>query len=150
MLDRSSRTAATSKKFLDLAKDKNRAFKLMGFGHRVYKNYDPRATHQERRATRSSSKLGINDPLLDIAKKLEEAALKDSTSSSASCTRTSTSTAASSTAPWAFPTNMFTVMFAIGRLPGWIAHWKEMQDDDRPHRPARPPGLHRPRGPAWR
>ena len=96
---RSRPTAAALQKFVDLAKDKDSGFQLMGFGHRVYKNFDPRAKIIKVAADKVLAKMGINDPLLDIAKQLEEAALSTTrTSSSASSTRTSTSTAASSTA----------------------------------------------------
>ena len=101
----------------------------MGFGHRVYKNYDPRAKIIKKACDELLSKLHITDPLLDIAKKLEEAALKDPILSSASCIRTWIFTAASSCARIGIPMEMFTVIFAIGRMPGWIANYKEIMEE---------------------
>ena len=113
-------------------------FRLMGFGHRVYKNFDPRAKilkaacRQGARQARRPGPAARHRPQPRGGR-----AQATPTSSTASSTRTSTSTAASSTGRSASPPNMFTVMFAIGRMPGWIAHWKEMHDDRRPGSPAR-------------
>ena len=117
------------KKFVDMAKDKNSNFRLMGFGHRVYKNFDPRAKLIKSAADRVLKKLGVNDPLLDIAKELEEAALKDSYFVDRKLYPNVDFYSGIIYRAMGFPTSMFTVLFAIGRLPGWIAHWKEMMED---------------------
>ena len=101
MLEQIAADGGNYQKYVDMAKDKTSGFRLMGFGHRVYKNFDPRARILKKAADEVLDELGIDDPLLDIAKRLEEVALTTTTSSSASSTRTSTSTAASSTARWA-------------------------------------------------
>jgi citrate synthase len=115
-------------KFVNLAKDKNSNFRLMGFGHRVYKNYDPRARLIKAAADKMLAKLGIKDPLLDIAKRLEEAALSDPYFVDRKLYPNVDFYSGLIYRALGFPTNMFTVMFALGRLPGWIAHWKEMND----------------------
>ncbi len=115
-------------KFVNLAKDKSSGFKLMGFGHRVYKNYDPRARLIKAAADKVLAKLGIRDPLLDIALKLEEAALKDPYFVERKLYPNVDFYSGLIYRALGFPTTMFTVMFALGRLPGWIAHWKEMND----------------------
>jgi citrate synthase len=117
------------KKFVDLAKDKNSNFRLMGFGHRVYKNFDPRAKLIKAAADKVLGKLGVKDPLLDIAKELEEAALKDSYFVERKLYPNVDFYSGIIYRALGFPTTMFTVLFAIGRLPGWIAHWKEMMED---------------------
>jgi citrate synthase len=117
------------KKYIALAKDKNSGFKLMGFGHRVYKNFDPRAKIIKAAADKALSKLGKPDPLLDIAKALEEAALKDSYFVERKLYPNVDFYSGIIYRAMGFPTNMFTVLFALGRLPGWIAHWKEMIED---------------------
>ena len=114
---------------MKLAKDKTSNFRLMGFGHRVYKNHDPRARMIKAAADKVLSKLGINDPLLEIAKRLEEAALKDSYFIDRKLYPNVDFYSGIIYRALGFPTNMFTVMFALGRLPGWIAHWKEMNED---------------------
>jgi citrate synthase len=116
-------------KFLRLAKDKNSGFRLMGFGHRVYKNYDPRARLIKAAADKILAKLGINDPLLDVAKRLEEAALKDPYFVDRKLYPNVDFYSGIIYRAIGFPQNMFTVLFALGRLPGWIAHWKEMMED---------------------
>ncbi len=116
-------------KFVKLAKDKSSGFRLMGFGHRVYKNYDPRARLIKAAADKILSKLGINDPLLDIAQRLEETALKDPYFVERKLYPNVDFYSGLIYRALGFPTNMFTVMFALGRLPGWIAHWKEMNED---------------------
>jgi citrate synthase len=115
-------------KYVAMAKDKNSGFRLMGFGHRVYKNFDPRAKIIKAAADKVLTKLG-SDPLLDIAKKLEEAALKDSYFVERKLYPNVDFYSGIIYRAMGFPTNMFTVLFALGRLPGWIAHWKEMMDD---------------------
>ena len=117
------------KKFVELAKDKNSNFRLMGFGHRVYKNFDPRAKLIKAAADRVLGKLGVKDPLLDIAKELEAAALKDSYFIERKLYPNVDFYSGIIYRALGFPTTMFTVLFAIGRLPGWIAHWKEMMED---------------------
>jgi citrate synthase len=116
------------KKYIDMAKDKDSKFKLMGFGHRVYKNFDPRAKILKASADKVLLLLGMNDPLLDIAKNLEEAALKDSFFVERKLYPNVDFYSGIIYRAMGIPTNMFTVMFALGRLPGWIAHWKEMKE----------------------
>ena len=116
-------------KWVDKAKDKNDPFRLFGFGHRVYKNFDPRAKIIKKTADTVLGKLGIKDPLLDVAKELEEAALKDSYFVERKLYPNVDFYSGIIYRALGFPTNMFTVLFAIGRLPGWIAHWKEMMED---------------------
>ncbi|HEX3770982.1 MAG TPA: citrate synthase [Polyangiaceae bacterium] len=118
------------KKYVAMAKDKNSNFKLMGFGHRVYKNFDPRAKIIKSAADKVLSKLGKNDPLLDIAKALEEAALKDSYFVERKLYPNVDFYSGIIYRAMGFSTNTFTVLFALGRLPGWIAHWKEMIEDN--------------------
>jgi len=116
-------------KYVDLAKKKDSNFRLMGFGHRVYKNFDPRAKIIKTAADSVLAKLGIKDPLLDIAKGLEEAALRDSYFVERKLYPNVDFYSGIIYRALGFPTNMFTVLFALGRLPGWIAHWKEMMED---------------------
>ncbi len=116
------------KKYIDMAKDKDSKFKLMGFGHRVYKNFDPRAKILKASADKVLLLLGMNDPLLDIAKNLEEAALKDPFFVERKLYPNVDFYSGIIYRAMGIPTNMFTVMFALGRLPGWIAHWKEMKE----------------------
>ena len=113
-------------KYIDMAKDKNSTFRLMGFGHRVYKNYDPRAKVIKNMAEQILNKLNVQDPLLDIAKKLEEVALSDEYFVKRGLYPNVDFYSGIIYRAMGFPTNMFTVMFALGRLPGWLAHWKEM------------------------
>jgi citrate synthase len=101
----------------------------MGFGHRVYKNYDPRARIIKAAADKVLAKLGVRDRLLDIAKELEEAALTDSYFIERKLYPNVDFYSGIIYRAMGFPTNMFTVLFALGRLPGWIAHWKEMMSD---------------------
>ena len=114
------------KKYLELAKDKNSNFRLMGFGHRVYKNYDPRAKIIKAAADKVLKKLNINDPLLNLAKELESAALSDEYFIARGLYPNVDFYSGIIYRAMGIPTNMFTVMFALGRLPGWLAHWKEM------------------------
>jgi citrate synthase len=105
---------------------------LMGFGHRVYKNFDPRAKIIKKACDNVLAKLGIHDPMLDIAKKLEEAALTDSYFVERKLYPNVDFYSGIIYRALGIPTNMFTVMFALGRLPGWIAQWKEMREEDQP------------------
>ena len=113
-------------KYIEKAKNKNSSFRLMGFGHRVYKNYDPRAKVIKNMTEKILNKLNISDPLLDIAKNLEEIALKDDYFVQRGLYPNVDFYSGIIYRALGFPTNMFTVMFALGRLPGWIAHWREM------------------------
>jgi len=112
------------------AKDKDDPFRLMGFGHRVYKNYDPRARIIKKYCDKVLSRKGIQDPLLDIAKKLEETALEDPYFAERKLYPNVDFYSGIIYRAIGIPTNMFTVMFALGRLPGWIAHWIEMKDQE--------------------
>lgn len=114
------------KKYVDMAKDKTKNFRLMGFGHRVYKNFDPRAKIIKKEADTLLRKLGIHDPLLDIAMRLEEVALKDEYFIERKLYPNVDFYSGIILRAIGIPLEMFPVMFAIGRLPGWIAHWKEM------------------------
>lgn len=116
-------------KYINLAKDKSNPFRLMGFGHRVYKNFDPRAKIIKRTADEVLNKLGIHDPLLDIAKQLEERALKDDYFIEKKLYPNVDFYSGIIYKAIGIPTEMFTVMFAMGRMPGWIAQWKEMIED---------------------
>jgi len=129
MLKKIHADGGNASKYVELAKRKDSGFRLMGFGHRVYKNFDPRAKIIKAAADRVVAKLGIKDPLLDIAKQLEEAALKDSYFIDRKLYPNVDFYSGIIYRALGFPTNMFTVLFALGRLPGWIAHWKEMMDD---------------------
>ena len=112
-------------KYLNMARDKNSGFRLMGFGHRVYKNYDPRAAIIRDSVDKVLTKLGINDPLVNIARELERRALEDSYFVDRKLYPNVDFYSGIIYRALKIPTNMFTVMFALGRLPGWIAHWKE-------------------------
>ena len=114
------------RKYVQMAKDKKSSFRLMGFGHRVYKNYDPRAKIIKSAADKVLQKLKINDPLLDIAKELEQIALEDEYFVQRGLYPNVDFYSGIIYRAMGIPTNMFTVMFALGRLPGWLAHWKEM------------------------
>jgi citrate synthase len=126
MLEGIRRNGGDVAKAVAMAKDKKSGFRLMGFGHRVYKNFDPRAQIIKRAADRVLGKLGIDDPLLEIAKKLEEVALKDQYFIERKLYPNVDFYSGIIYRAMGFPTDMFTVLFALGRLPGWIAHWKEM------------------------
>ncbi|HRI66486.1 MAG TPA: citrate synthase [Polyangium sp.] len=129
MLEEIRKNDGDVNKAVAMAKDKNSGFKLMGFGHRVYRNYDPRAKLIKVACDKVLSKLGIHDPLLDIARKLEEAALKDQYFIDRKLYPNVDFYSGIIYRALGFPTNMFTVMFALGRLPGWIAHWKEQNEN---------------------
>jgi citrate synthase len=119
-------------KWVEKAKDKNDPFRLMGFGHRVYKNFDPRAKIIKKSCDDVLEKLGVNDPLLDIAKKLEKVALEDDYFKERNLYPNVDFYSGIIYKALRIPTEMFTVMFAIGRLPGWIAQWKEMTENGEP------------------
>lgn len=128
MLDHIKNDGGDYKKYMNMAKDKTSGFKLMGFGHRVYKNFDPRANILKASADKVLNQLGVKDPLLDIAKNLEEIALKDDFFIERKLYPNVDFYSGIIYRAMGIPTNMFTVMFAIGRLPGWIAQWKEMRE----------------------
>jgi citrate synthase len=119
-------------KFIAKAKDKNDPFRLMGFGHRVYRNFDPRASIIKVACDQMLNKLGVKDPLLDIAKQLEEAALSDDYFVERKLYPNVDFYSGIIYKAMGIPTEMFTVMFALGRLPGWIAQWKEMLENKEP------------------
>jgi citrate synthase len=137
MLQRIRDDGGDYKKFVSKAKDKNDPFRLMGFGHRVYKNYDPRARLLKGAADDVLDDLGVDDPLLEIARELEVIALSDDYFVERKLYPNVDFYSGILYRAMGIPTNMFTVMFALGRLPGWIAHWKEMVDDPKGkiHRP---------------
>jgi citrate synthase len=116
-------------KYIERAKDKNDPFRLMGFGHRVYKTYDPRAKIMKKMCDDLLDAIKLDDPLLEIAKELEEVALKDPYFVDHNLYPNVDFYSGIVLRAIGIPTNMFTVMFAIGRLPGWIAQWKESVDD---------------------
>ena len=119
-------------KFVLKAKDKDDPFRLMGFGHRVYKNFDPRATIIKKAADDVLNSLGVDDPLLDIAKQLEKVALEDEYFKSRNLYPNVDFYSGIIYRAMGIPVEMFTVLFAIGRLPGWIAQWKEMTENKEP------------------
>lgn len=125
------------KKYVEMAKDKSSGFRLMGFGHRVYKNFDPRAKILKKAADDVLNHLGIHDPLLDLAKKLEEVALSDPFFVERKLYPNVDFYSGVIYRAMGIPVEMFTVLFTIGRMPGWIAHWLEMRadPDNRIHRP---------------
>jgi citrate synthase len=129
MLQRIQNDGGDYRKYVELAKDKTSGFRLMGFGHRVYKNFDPRARILKQTADEVLHELGIKDPLLDIAKSLEEVALHDEFFIERKLYPNVDFYSGIIYRAMGIPTNMFTVMFALGRLPGWLAHWKEMRHD---------------------
>jgi citrate synthase len=132
MLEEINKDGGDTDKFLAKAKDKNDPFRLMGFGHRVYKNFDPRAKIIKKAAKEVLETLGVNDPILEIAKKLEAAALEDDYFKSRNLYPNVDFYSGIIYRALGIPTDMFTVMFAIGRLPGWIAQWKEMRENKEP------------------
>jgi citrate synthase len=117
------------KRYIDKAKDKNSTFKLMGFGHRVYKNFDPRANILKAACDKLLTRMKISDPLLDLAKELEEAALKDPYFVERKLYPNVDFYSGIIYKAMGIPTRAFTVMFALGRLPGWIAHAKEYSQE---------------------
>ena len=132
MLENIRRDGGDVEKYVARAKDKSDSFRLMGFGHRVYKNFDPRATIIKKAADDVLKELGVNDPVLDIAKKLEEIALNDEYFVARGLYPNVDFYSGIIYRALGIPTDMFTVMFAIGRLPGWIAQWKEMRENNEP------------------
>jgi citrate synthase len=129
MLESIRRTGDDGSRFLDLVKHKEGGKRLMGFGHRVYKNYDPRARIIKQHCDEVLAALGVNDPLLDIAKKLEDAALHDSYFLERKLYPNVDFYSGIILRALGIPVNMFTVIFAIGRMPGWIANYREVHSD---------------------
>jgi len=117
------------KAYIEKAKDKNDPFRLMGFGHRVYKNFDPRAKILKEQADNVLKLMGMDDPLLDIARNLEDIALHDDYFIERKLYPNVDFYSGIIYKAMGIPTNMFTVMFALGRIPGWIAHYREMKAD---------------------
>ena len=132
MLDQIINDGNDIDKYIKKAKDKNDPFRLMGFGHRVYKNFDPRAKIIKKAADNVLEKLGINDPVLDLAKKLEKIALEDQYFVDKKLYPNVDFYSGIIYRALGFPPELFTVMFAFGRLPGWIAQWKEMRENKEP------------------
>ncbi len=132
MLEAINSDGGDTKKFMMKAKDKNDSFRLMGFGHRVYKNFDPRAKIIKVTAHEVLNDLGIEDPILDIAKSLEKEALSDPYFTTRRLYPNVDFYSGIIYKALNIPKEMFTVMFALGRVPGWIAHWKEMRLNKEP------------------
>lgn len=132
MLELIKNDGGDTEKWINKAKDKNDDFRLMGFGHRVYKNFDPRAKIIKKACDNVLEKLGINDPVLEIAKKLEEAALHDPYFVERKLYPNVDFYSGIIYRALGFPTEMFTVLFALGRLPGWIAQWLELRNNSEP------------------
>lgn len=132
MLEKIKEDGGNTAKWIDKAKDRNDPFRLMGFGHRVYKNFDPRAKIIKKACDDILDKLGIDDPVLDIAKELEAAALQDPYFVERKLYPNVDFYSGIIYRALGFPTDMFTVLFALGRLPGWIAQWKEMKNNREP------------------
>ena len=128
MLDQIAADGGNVKKYVDMAKDKNNSFRLMGFGHRVYKSFDPRATIIRACCDKLLAKLEINDPLFEVAQELQEYALKDEYFVERKLYPNVDFYSGVIYRAMGIPVQMFTVLFAIGRLPGWIAHWKELHN----------------------
>jgi len=138
MLEAIQRDGGDYKKYIKKAKDKNDPFRLSGFGHRVYKTFDPRATIIKKACADIMEEMEINDPLLDIALELEEHAINDDYFVSRNLYPNVDFYSGIIYRAMGIPTNMFTVMFALGRLPGWIAQWTEMKEDRENARIGRP------------
>jgi citrate synthase len=132
MLEQIKKDGGDTDKWIAKAKDKNDPFRLMGFGHRVYKNFDPRAKIIKKAADDVLEKLGVNDPTLEIAMKLEEVALRDPYFIERKLYPNVDFYSGIIYRALGIPVDMFTVMFAIGRLPGWIAQWKELRENKEP------------------
>ena len=132
MLEAIKEDGGDTKKYMAKAKDKNDPFRLMGFGHRVYKNFDPRATIIKVAADEVLKDLGIEDPILDIARGLEQEALNDPYFVDRKLYPNVDFYSGIIYRAMGIPVEMFTVMFALGRLPGWIAQWKEMRENKEP------------------
>jgi len=129
MLERILEEGGNVKKFVDMAKDKKSNFRLMGFGHRVYKNFDPRCTIIKKACDKILSKMKIRDPLFDVAQQLEEVALSDPYFIERKLYPNVDFYSGVIYRALGIPVQMFTVLFAMGRLPGWIAHWVEMHNN---------------------
>ena len=132
MLEAIEADGGDTKKYMAKAKDKNDPFRLMGFGHRVYKNFDPRAKIIKKAADEVLNDLGVEDPILAIAKGLEKEALEDPYFVERKLYPNVDFYSGIIYRALGIPTEMFTVMFALGRLPGWIAQWKEMRENNEP------------------
>ncbi|MGC6428351.1 MAG: citrate synthase [Flavobacteriales bacterium] len=132
MLENIRKDGGDIAKYIDKAKDKTDPFRLMGFGHRVYKNFDPRATIIKKTADEVLAELGVKDPVLDIAKELEAIALSDPYFIERGLYPNVDFYSGIIYRALGIPTDMFTVMFALGRLPGWVAQWKEMRENKEP------------------
>ncbi|MEE9363259.1 MAG: citrate synthase [Cellulophaga sp.] len=132
MLEAISEDGGDTNKYMAKAKDKDDSFRLMGFGHRVYKNFDPRAKIIKKSADEVLSDLGVEDPILEIAKALEKEALEDKYFVDRKLYPNVDFYSGIIYRAFGIPTEMFTVMFALGRLPGWIAQWKEMRLNNEP------------------
>jgi citrate synthase len=129
MLEQIRKDGGNVKKYVDMAKDKTSNFRLMGFGHRVYKNFDPRATIIQAMCERLLSKRSIDDPIFDIARQLQDVALSDEYFIERKLYPNVDFYSGVIYRAIGIPVPMFTVLFAIGRLPGWIAHWREMHEN---------------------
>ena len=132
MLERIKEDGGDYKKWMEKAKDKEDPFRLMGFGHRVYKNFDPRAVIIKKAADDVLEAMGIDDPILDIAKGLEEVALSDPYFVERKLYPNVDFYSGIIYRAIGFPIDMFTVMFTLGRLPGWVSQWKEMKGNHEP------------------
>ena len=132
MLEQIQNDGGDVQKWINKAKDKNDPFRLMGFGHRVYKNFDPRAKIIKKACDDLLAKLGVNDPVLEIAKQLEEAALTDSYFVERKLFPNVDFYSGIIYRAMGFPTDFFTVLFSMGRLPGWISQWQEMRKEKQP------------------
>ena len=132
MLEAIKEDGGDTKKYMAKAKDKDDPFRLMGFGHRVYKNFDPRAKIIKKSADELLADLGIEDPILDIAKGLEKEALEDEYFVKRKLYPNVDFYSGIIYRSMGIPVDMFTVMFALGRLPGWIAQWREMRLNKEP------------------
>lgn len=132
MLEQIKNDGGDVEKWINKAKDKNDSFRLMGFGHRVYKNFDPRAKIIKKACDDVLAKLGVSDPILDIAKKLEETALNDPYFVERKLFPNVDFYSGIIYRALGFPTDFFTVLFALGRLPGWISQWQEMRREKQP------------------
>ncbi|MEN8200576.1 MAG: citrate synthase [Thermodesulfobacteriota bacterium] len=143
MLEAIVRDGNDYEKYIKKAKDPNDPFRLSGFGHRVYKTFDPRATIIKQACAQTLDALSVEDPLLEIAKKLEEIARNDDYFVSRNLYPNVDFYSGIIYRAMGIPTNMFTVMFAMGRLPGWISHWMEMMQDTRDRKIGRPRQVYR-------
>jgi citrate synthase len=129
MLNEIRLSGESVQRFVERVKNKEDGIRLMGFGHRIYKNFDPRATIVKATADKVLADLGISDPLLDIAKQLEETALADPYFAERKLYPNVDFYTGVIYKAMGFPPRMFTPLFALGRLPGWISHWREMMQD---------------------